>query len=140
MWGRLGSTLTVWDSPIWLVSPISSGSAMFVTSISSRPPWGAPVKPSAVPWSWQRPGLSVASTSSWVSEVTALGLWALRSAPPLGVASTSCWSPSAWLGSLVHSADGWAETNFRTIWPACVSLKIVWPAPFAPTPSVPTDG
>ena len=39
MCGRLGSTLTVCDSPIWLVSPISTGSATSVTSTISSPPW-----------------------------------------------------------------------------------------------------
>ena len=109
MCGRLGSMLTVWASPAWLVSPISTGSPTSVTSISSSPPCGAAVMPAAEPWSWQRPGLSVASTSSCVSLRTALGFSAFRIAPPLGVASTSCWSPSAWLGSLVHSAEGWFE-------------------------------
>jgi len=109
MCGRFGSTLTVCASPAWLVSPISTGSAMLVTSTSSSPPWGAAVKPPALPWSWQRPGASVASTSSWVSERTALGWLAFRIAPPLGAASMSCCSPSVSAGLLVHSAEGWFE-------------------------------
>ena len=47
MCGRFGSTLTVWDSPMWLVSPISTGLATSVTSTISSPPWAAPEIPSS---------------------------------------------------------------------------------------------
>jgi hypothetical protein len=40
MCGRFGSTFTVCDSPVWLVSPISFGFATLVMSISSSPPRG----------------------------------------------------------------------------------------------------
>jgi len=45
MCGRLGSMLTVCDSPMWLVSPISAGSEGFVTSTVSRPHCGAASRP-----------------------------------------------------------------------------------------------
>jgi hypothetical protein len=50
MCGRFGSTLTVCDSPVWLVSPISTGFEMSVTSTISSPPNGASSIPSR-PWS-----------------------------------------------------------------------------------------
>jgi hypothetical protein len=47
MCGRFGSTFTVWDSPVWLVSPISLGFVTLVMSTSSRPPRGWVSVPSA---------------------------------------------------------------------------------------------
>ena len=72
MCGRRGSTFTVCASPMWLVKPISTGFLMSVTSMISSPPWGTPSTPNT-PWSWQRPGASVASRSSWVSSRAGAG-------------------------------------------------------------------
>ena len=136
MCGRLGSTLTVCASPMWLVSPISTGSAGFVTSTISRPPAGAEARP-ATPWSWQRPSASVASTMIWASCCTAEGLKVLRIVPPFGEASASCWRPSAALGFDRQEADGCEPTYFGSTAPFSVSCTIVWPPPFGPTASVP---
>ena len=139
MCGRFGSTLTVCASPMWTVRPISCGMLTSVMSMISRPPRGLPVSPS-VPWSWQRPPASVASSRSWASLPTANGFGALR-IPPFGVTSMSCCSESAAEGLLTHEAVGAAETTCglsSDTWPFCVSRMMVWPPAFGPTASVPT--
>jgi hypothetical protein len=138
MWGRFGSMLTVCASPMWLVIPIVSGLAGSVTSRISSPPSGAPTRPKS-PWSWQRPGASLASMSSWVSWRAAARTSVLRIALPFGVASTSCWSPSEADGSLTHEAVGALETNSRPTSSPSASLKIDCPPPLPPVPSVPSD-
>ncbi len=138
MCGRFGSTLTVCDSPMWLVSPISTGFATSVTSTSSSPPCFVSVSPST-PWSWQRPLASEASTSSSVSVWTAEGLATLRIAPPLGAASTSCWRPVAAAGLEMQLAEGCAEMYWGSTVSPWVSWTIVCPPAFGPIPSVPTE-
>ena len=83
MWGRFGSTLTVCASPMWLVSPISFGSAGSVMSMISRPPCAEPARPKS-PSSWQRPLASLASISSCASWLTTTLLPVFRIDAALG--------------------------------------------------------
>ena len=152
MCGRLGSTLTVCDSPMWLVSAISLGLltlpscdwSRLATSMNSRPPRGA-CWPS-VPLSWQRPAASVASMSSCVSALTAaaaVDVVLKRTSPgagtPLGVASTSCCRPVTPVPG-AQLADGWLDTTdgLTVLPPSWVMRKIDWP-PLPPAAKVPTE-
>ncbi len=109
MCGRFGSTFTVCDWPTCVVRPISLGLVGSVTSMISSPPWGTFEAPST-PWSWQRPGASVASTMSWASRRSANGFATFRMTSPFGAASGSCWRPVIPVAALRHEAEGWPVT------------------------------
>ena len=140
MCGRLGSMFTVCDSPTWLVRPIVTGLRGSVTSMISRPPGGACDRP-PVPWSWQRPRWSVASSRSCVSR--AIGgehVGVEDRARPSGSPRRRAGGPSAASGWLRQEAVGSRrdELAARRVSPS-VSWKIVCPPPLAPIASVPTE-